>query len=141
MADGARLAVSVLVNYEEGSERSHAMRDADQESMTKFGGYAFPANVRNLAMESMYEYGSRVGVRRILESLRDAGVPATFFGRKLSLRKHRRINRRDTDSDCDRTYSCLQAAIGPGEPSRGNGERHRDDNRQSAHSEHRPDAE
>jgi peptidoglycan/xylan/chitin deacetylase (PgdA/CDA1 family) len=79
MADGARLAVSVLVNYEEGSERSHAMRDADQESMTKFGGYAFPANVRNLAMESMYEYGSRVGVWRILESLRDAGVPATFF--------------------------------------------------------------
>ena len=152
------------------------------------GGYAFPTNVRNLAMESMYEYGSRVGVRRILESLGDAGVPATFFWRvncrisssvhtwhtrkarvhaharmdaddpettetsrsdlarrqmqrrKLSLRKHRRINRRDTDSDCDRTYSCLQAAIGPGEPSRGNGERHRDDNRQSAHSEHRPDA-
>ena len=43
------------------------------------GGYAFPANVRNLAMESMYQYGSRVGVWRILESLRDAGGPATFF--------------------------------------------------------------
>jgi hypothetical protein len=73
--NGARLAVSVVVNYEEGSERSHAMRDADQESMTEFGSYAFPANVRNLAMESMYEYGSRVGVWRILESLRDAGRP------------------------------------------------------------------
>jgi hypothetical protein len=138
--NGVRRAVSVVVNYEEGSERSHAMRDADQESMTEFGSYALPANVRNLAMESMYEYGSRVGVWRILESLRHAEVPATFFGRKLSLRKHRRINRRDTDADCDRAYTCLQAAIGPGEPSRGNGERHRDDNRQSAHSEHRPDA-
>ena len=64
--NGARLAVSVVVNYEEGSERSHAMGDPDQESMTEFGSYAFPANVRNLAMESMYEYGSRVGVWRIV---------------------------------------------------------------------------
>jgi peptidoglycan/xylan/chitin deacetylase (PgdA/CDA1 family) len=86
--NGARLAVSVVVNYEEGSERSHAMRDADQESMTEFGSYAFPPKVRNLAMESMYEYGSRVGVWRILESLHDAGVKATFFACALAFEQN-----------------------------------------------------
>jgi peptidoglycan/xylan/chitin deacetylase (PgdA/CDA1 family) len=91
--NGARLAVSVVVNYEEGSERSHAMRDADQESMTEFGSYAFPANVRSLAMESMYEYGSRVGVWRILESLRDAGVPATLFACALAFEQNPEVAR------------------------------------------------
>ncbi|SNB73084.1 Peptidoglycan/xylan/chitin deacetylase, PgdA/CDA1 family [Arboricoccus pini] len=77
--NGARLAINVVVNYEEGSERSFAMGDADQEPMTEWGSYAFPKDIRNLAMESMYEYGSRVGVWRILDSLADARIPATFF--------------------------------------------------------------
>ena len=75
----ARLAINVVVNYEEGSERSFAMGDADQEPMTEWGSYGFPAGIRNLAMESMYEYGSRVGVWRMLDSLADARIPATFF--------------------------------------------------------------
>ena len=77
--NGARLAINVVINYEEGSERSFAMGDPDQEPMTEWGSYAFPKDIRNLAMESMYEYGSRVGIWRILESLADARIPATFF--------------------------------------------------------------
>jgi peptidoglycan/xylan/chitin deacetylase (PgdA/CDA1 family) len=77
--NGARLAINVVVNYEEGSERSFAMGDPDQELMTEWGSYAFPKDIRNLAMESMYEYGSRVGVWRILDSLCDAAIPSTFF--------------------------------------------------------------
>jgi peptidoglycan/xylan/chitin deacetylase (PgdA/CDA1 family) len=76
--NGARLAISLVINYEEGSERSLAMGDPDQESMTEWGSYQFPDGVRNLAMESMYEYGSRVGIWRILEILEKAGVPSTF---------------------------------------------------------------
>jgi peptidoglycan/xylan/chitin deacetylase (PgdA/CDA1 family)/mannose-6-phosphate isomerase-like protein (cupin superfamily) len=76
---GARLAVSLVVNYEEGSERGYSQGDASQESLTEWGAYPFPDGVRNLAMESMYEYGSRVGVWRILDVLRQTGVPATFF--------------------------------------------------------------
>jgi peptidoglycan/xylan/chitin deacetylase (PgdA/CDA1 family) len=68
-----------VVNYEEGSERSFAMGDPDQEPMTEWGTYPFPRDIRNLAMESMYEYGSRVGVWRILEALESAGIPSTFF--------------------------------------------------------------
>lgn len=77
--NGARLAVSIVVNYEEGSERSLANGDPDQETGTEWGSYPYPAGIRNLAMESMYEYGSRVGIWRILDLLDAHGVPATFF--------------------------------------------------------------
>lgn len=76
--NGARLAISLVINYEEGSERSLAMGDPDQESMTEWGSYAIPAGTRNLAMESMYEYGSRVGIWRILDILDEQAVRATF---------------------------------------------------------------
>lgn len=77
--NSARLAVSIVVNYEEGSERSLAMGDPDQETMTEWGSYPMPPTIRNLAMESMYEYGARVGVWRVLDILRDTGVPSTFY--------------------------------------------------------------
>jgi len=86
--NGARLAINVVVNYEEGSERSFAMGDPDQESMTEWGSYVTPPGTRNLAMESMYEYGSRVGIWRILDILRDAGVPATFFACAVALEQN-----------------------------------------------------
>lgn len=76
--NGARLAISLVINYEEGSERSLALGDPDQESMTEWGSYAIPAGTRNLAMESMYEYGSRVGIWRILDILDEQSVRATF---------------------------------------------------------------
>jgi peptidoglycan/xylan/chitin deacetylase (PgdA/CDA1 family) len=75
---GAHLAVNVVVNYEEGSERSLAAGDPDQETGTEWGAYPV-GRERNLAMESMYEYGSRVGIWRILEQLDRCEVAATFF--------------------------------------------------------------
>jgi peptidoglycan/xylan/chitin deacetylase (PgdA/CDA1 family) len=77
--NGARLAISIVVNYEEGSERSFAMGDPDQEKMTEWGSYQTPLEIRNLAMESMYEYGSRVGVWRVLDTLSETGVKSTFY--------------------------------------------------------------
>lgn len=75
----SRLAISLVVNYEEGSERSLPLGDTDQETLTEWGSYPFPSHIRNLAMESMYEYGSRVGVWRILDVLKRNAVRATFF--------------------------------------------------------------
>jgi peptidoglycan/xylan/chitin deacetylase (PgdA/CDA1 family) len=75
---GARLAVNVVINYEEGSERSLAAGDPDQETSTEWGSYPF-GEERNLAMETMYEYGSRVGIWRILEQLDRFDADATFF--------------------------------------------------------------
>jgi peptidoglycan/xylan/chitin deacetylase (PgdA/CDA1 family) len=76
---GARLAISLVVNYEEGSERSFAAGDTDQEPLTEWGSYPLPPDIRNLAMESMFEYGSRVGVWRILDVLERHNVKSTFY--------------------------------------------------------------
>lgn len=91
--NGARLAVNVVVNYEEGSELSFAMGDKTQETMTEWGSYAVPSDVRNLAMESMYEYGSRVGVWRVLDALDDARIRSTFFACALAFEAHPEVAR------------------------------------------------
>lgn len=77
--NGARLAVSIVVNYEEGSERSQAMGDPDQETMTEWGNYPMPPEIRNLAMESMYEYGARVGIWRLMDIFAEMRVKPTFY--------------------------------------------------------------
>ena len=51
----ARLAVSLVVNYEEGSERSLALGDPNQESLTDWGSYRLPQGIRDFTMESMFE--------------------------------------------------------------------------------------
>lgn len=96
---GARLAVSIALNYEEGSERSIAMGDPDQEAMTEWGPYPLTADVRNLAMESMYEYGSRVGVWRILALLARHQVKCTFFACAVSFEQAPDVARAATKAD------------------------------------------
>ena len=61
--DGARVAVQIVVNVEEGSEKTFAMGDG-----TNDGYHEFPDVVegqRDLAVESYYEYGSRAGIWRL----------------------------------------------------------------------------
>ena len=86
--NGARLVISLVVNYEEGSERSLAMGDPDQEVVTEWGPYELPAGIRNLGMESTYEYGSRVGVWRLFEILDRYGIKATFFSCAVALEQN-----------------------------------------------------
>ena len=58
----ARLAVQFVVNYEEGGENAVLHGDPHSESyLTEVVGTAALANARNLTVESIYEYGSRVG--------------------------------------------------------------------------------
>lgn len=82
---GARVAVSLVVNYEEGSERSFAMGDPEQETSTEWNSYELPPGIRNLAMETMYEYGSRVGIWRLFDLFERYNVKATFFACALAL--------------------------------------------------------
>ena len=76
--NGARIAVSFVVNYEEGSENS--ILDGDPHGET-VGESPSPVarGERDLANESFFEYGSRVGVWRILDLLDEYGVDSTFF--------------------------------------------------------------
>ncbi len=75
--NGCRLAVSVCVHYEEGAERSVADGDDRQEEESE--GFALPRGTRDLHGESLYEYGARAGIWRILRILSTHDVRATFF--------------------------------------------------------------
>ncbi len=85
--DGARIAVSVVVNYEEGSEYSLLDGDPDRESNNEVPS-PVPAGQRDLANESFFEYGSRAGVWRVLSILDEHQVPATFFCCALALERN-----------------------------------------------------
>jgi len=75
---GNRLAINLVVNYEEGSEYSYAFGDERQENLGEWGVKQFPPGVRNLANESFFEYGSRVGFWRLLDLFERHAVPVTF---------------------------------------------------------------
>jgi putative urate catabolism protein len=72
--------VQFVLNYEEGSERCVLDGDAHAETFLSemVGAQPFPA--RHMSMESLYEYGSRAGVWRLLRLFRDRGLPLTVFG-------------------------------------------------------------
>lgn len=85
----ARLALQFALNYEEGSEASILDGDARTElGLTEAIGGRVPAGRRDLAFESLYEYGSRVGVWRVLELFQKRRVPLTLFGTAVALERN-----------------------------------------------------
>jgi len=86
--DEARVAVSVVLNYEEGGELCVLHGDHESESvLTDVGAVPLP-DARNLNVESLFEYGSRVGFWEITRVLKDAGVPATVFAVGMALERN-----------------------------------------------------
>jgi putative urate catabolism protein len=85
--DGARIAVQFVLNYEEGGENSVLHGDPASEQFLSeiIGAAAYPA--RHLSMESIYEYGSRVGVWRILREFERRNLPLTVFGVSMALER------------------------------------------------------
>jgi putative urate catabolism protein len=83
----ARVAVQFVLNYEEGGENCvlHGDPGSEQFLSEMFNPAAFPA--RHLSMESIYEYGSRVGVWRILREFERRGLPLTVFGVGMALER------------------------------------------------------
>ncbi len=85
---GARIAVNFVLNYEEGAEASVLHGDAASETFLSeiIGAAAFPD--RHLSMESLYEYGSRAGVWRLLRLFESRGLPLTIFGVAMALERN-----------------------------------------------------
>jgi len=85
--DQARLAVQFVLNFEEGGENSvlHGDPGSEQFLSEMFNPAAFPD--RHLSMEGIYEYGSRVGVWRILREFEKRGLPLTVFGVGMALER------------------------------------------------------
>ena len=83
---GAKVAVQLVVNYEEGSEKTFAMGDNENDTL-----YELPFAVegqRDLAVESMYEYGSRAGIWRLFRVFDNAEIPVTFFAAAVALERN-----------------------------------------------------
>jgi OHCU decarboxylase len=84
----ARIAVQFVLNYEEGGENSVLHGDAGSERFLSdiVGAEAYPA--RHMSMESLYEYGSRVGVWRILREFEKRRLPLTVFGVAMAMERN-----------------------------------------------------
>ncbi|MGK9145257.1 allantoinase PuuE [Xanthomonas euvesicatoria] len=78
---GARIAVQFVINYEEGAENCVLNGDAGSEAFLSemVGAHAHPG-ARAMAMESLYEYGSRAGFWRLHRLFTARNVPVTVFG-------------------------------------------------------------
>ncbi|WP_375380978.1 allantoinase PuuE [uncultured Sphingomonas sp.] len=78
---GAHVAVQFVINYEEGAENSVLNGDAGSEAfLSEMVGAQSHAGARSMAMESLYEYGSRAGFWRLHRLFTGRGVPVTVFG-------------------------------------------------------------
>jgi allantoinase len=84
----ARIALQFVLNYEEGSENNVLHGDAGSETFLSeiIGAQAFPE--RHLSMESIYEYGSRAGVWRLLRLFEQRNLPLTVFGVAMALKRN-----------------------------------------------------
>lgn len=86
---GARIALSFVLNYEEGAERCILHGDKESEAFLSEMVAAQPLpGVRHMSMESLYEYGSRAGVWRLLHLFRDKGIPLTVFAVAMAAQRH-----------------------------------------------------
>jgi peptidoglycan/xylan/chitin deacetylase (PgdA/CDA1 family) len=86
---GARIALNFVLNYEEGSEYSIGDGDGRSEkALTEVSASRVPQGMRDLAAESMYEYGSRVGFWRIANFFQAQQLPLTVFGAALAFERN-----------------------------------------------------
>lgn len=89
----ARIALQFVLNYEEGAENCvlHGDRASEQFLSEIIGSAAYED--RHMSMESIYEYGSRAGVWRILQEFESRGLPLTIFGVAMALERHPELTR------------------------------------------------
>jgi allantoinase len=85
---GARLALQFVLNYEEGGESCVLDGDAASETFLSEVVGAQPYSMRHMSMESLYEYGSRVGVWRVLRAFERHRLPLTIFAVGAAVRRN-----------------------------------------------------
>ena len=86
--NGARIALQFVLNHEEGAENNVLHGDAASETFLSeiIGAQAFP--MRHMSMESLFEYGSRAGLWRVLRVFERRRLPLTVFAAAEALRRH-----------------------------------------------------
>jgi putative urate catabolism protein len=87
--NGARVAVQIVMNYEEGSEYSIPDGDGISETyLTEVPGATLGPDKRDLIVESIYEYGSRAGFWRLMRMFAERKMHVTVFGAALALERN-----------------------------------------------------
>ena len=79
--DGAKIAVSIVLNYEEGGENNLLHGDGQSEAfLSDIAGAAPWPGLRHWNMESIYDYGARAGFWRLHRLFTSRGIPVTIYG-------------------------------------------------------------
>ena len=86
--NNARLALQIVLNYEEGGENCVLNGDKYSETFLSEIIGAKAIKGRHISMESIYEYGSRVGFWRLDKLFKEKKIPVTIFGVGLALKKN-----------------------------------------------------
>ena len=86
--NNAKLALQIVLNYEEGSENCVLNGDKYSETFLSEIIGAQPVKGRNMNMESLYEYGSRRGFWRLYKLFMERKIPITIFGVATALEKN-----------------------------------------------------
>ena len=93
--NGARVAVQFVLNYEEGSENNVLHGDPSSEAfLSEIVGIQARTGQRHISMESVYEYGSRVGVWRVFRLFDRKSIPLTVFAVAMALERNPRVAER-----------------------------------------------
>src|SRR5262245_41081132 len=84
----ARIAVQFVINYEEGAENSILHGDPAAEAfLSEWIGAQPTLGLRNMNMESLYEYGSRAGFWRLHRAFTSRNVPVTVYAVAMALER------------------------------------------------------
>ena len=89
--NNARIAVQIVLNYEEGAENCVLNGDKNSEIFLSEIIGAQPTKGRHMNMESLYEYGSRAGFWRLHKLFQEKKIPITIFGVGMALEKNPEI--------------------------------------------------
>jgi allantoinase len=97
--NNARVAVQIVLNYEEGAENCVLNGDNNSEVFLSEIISAQPVKGRHINMESLYEYGSRVGFWRLHKLFQEKKIPITVFGVGMALEKNPEVCKAIIEAD------------------------------------------
>ena len=89
--NNARVALQIVLNYEEGAENSVLHGDKTSEIFLSEIIGAKPIKGRHMNMESFYEYGSRRGFGEFMNYFKEKNIPVTIFGVGMALERNKEV--------------------------------------------------
>ena len=97
--NNARIAVQIVLNYEEGAENCVLHGDKYSETFLSEIIGAQPIKGRHINMESLYEYGSRSGFWRLHKLFQEKKIQITIFGVAMALERNLEVCKAIKDAD------------------------------------------